>query len=65
MYTDGVTEAMNKAEEEFGESRMISALAKFREHEPDRILESLVSEVSTYSDGHFTDDLTLIICKVQ
>jgi len=65
MYTDGVTEAMNKEEEEFGESRMISALAKFREHEPDRILESLVSEVSTYSDGHFTDDLTLIICKVQ
>ena len=64
MYTDGVTEAMNSEEEEFDEPRLISCVESRMDQLPDEIMEGIISEVTAYCDNHFTDDLTLIVCRV-
>lgn len=65
-YTDGVTEALNKAGEEFGEHRLQDAIARTAHLTADQIRELLVREVEEWCDGtppH--DDLTLLIMKVK
>ncbi len=63
MYTDGVTEAMN-GEEEFDEHRLIACVQKRMEQHPGEIMEGIISDVTAFCDNRFTDDLTLIVCKV-
>ncbi len=64
MYTDGVTEAMNRDEEEFDEHRLISSVQHRLDQSPGQIMEGIISDVTVYCDNHFTDDLSLIVCKV-
>ena len=63
MYTDGVTEAM-KGEEEFDEHRLIACVQKRLDQHPEEIMEGIISEVTEYCGNRFSDDLTLIVCKV-
>ncbi|MBD0371795.1 MAG: serine/threonine-protein phosphatase, partial [Pyrinomonadaceae bacterium] len=65
-YTDGVTEALNKAGEEFGEHRLQDSIARTAHLRADQIRELLVHEVEDWCDGtpqH--DDLTFLIMKVK
>jgi sigma-B regulation protein RsbU (phosphoserine phosphatase) len=65
-YTDGVTEALNRAGEEFSEHRLQDAIARTAHLRADQIRESLVHEVEEWCDGtpqH--DDLTFLIMKVK
>ena len=64
MYTDGVTEAMNADEEEFDEHRLIACVQKRLDQHPEEIMNGIISEVTAFCDNRFTDDLTLIVCKV-
>jgi phosphoserine phosphatase RsbU/P len=63
MYTDGVTEAMD-GEEEFDEHRLIACVQKRLDQHPEEIMEGIIREVTEYCGNQFTDDLTLIVCKV-
>jgi serine phosphatase RsbU (regulator of sigma subunit) len=63
LYTDGVTEAFNDAEEEFGEQRLMQALRKHRESPSRAMLESIVGEVRKFSSREQYDDITLIVAK--
>ena len=42
LYTDGVTESFNGAEEEFGEQRLIEALMRHREQAAESIVPSVI-----------------------
>jgi serine phosphatase RsbU (regulator of sigma subunit) len=63
LYTDGVTESMNSAGEEFGEQRLIDALRRNRTLPPQALVEALVSEVQRFSPKEQYDDITLIIAR--
>jgi serine phosphatase RsbU (regulator of sigma subunit)/catechol 2,3-dioxygenase-like lactoylglutathione lyase family enzyme len=63
LYTDGVTESFNSADEEFGEERLIEALRRNRERNAGEIATAIVDEVAHFSGREQYDDITLIIAK--
>lgn len=65
MFSDGITEAMNDREEEFGEERLLKLLAENRSLSPEPLLEKIVAEVSTFTgDTPQQDDMTLVAIKL-
>jgi sigma-B regulation protein RsbU (phosphoserine phosphatase) len=65
-YTDGVTEAMNEAGQEYGEPRLESSLAEAAHLSADDVRDSLVRSLQVWCAGapqH--DDLTFIVLKVK
>ncbi len=65
LYTDGITESFNDAEEDFGEQRLIDALRRHRELPAQALMESIVDEVRLFSSGEQHDDITLIVAKCR
>ena len=65
LYTDGITESFNHAEEEFGEERLIEALRRHRELSSQASLESIVADVRQFSPHEQHDDITLIVAKCR
>ncbi len=63
LYTDGITESYNSADEQFGEQRLIEALQRHREASSQTALASIVDEVQRFSPHEQHDDITLIIAK--
>jgi serine phosphatase RsbU (regulator of sigma subunit)/predicted enzyme related to lactoylglutathione lyase len=63
LYTDGVTESFNAAEEEFGEQRLLEALQQHRELPAAGLLAFVVEEIQKFSPQEQHDDITLIIAK--
>jgi serine phosphatase RsbU (regulator of sigma subunit)/catechol 2,3-dioxygenase-like lactoylglutathione lyase family enzyme len=65
LYTDGITEAFNNAEEEFGEERLVAALRKHGACCSRELLEAIVAEVRGFSPREQRDDITMIIAKCR
>lgn len=65
IYTDGVTEAFNEAEEEFGEDRFADALKRHRHLPPQGTVSALVDEVRRFSAVEQSDDITLTIARCR
>jgi len=65
LYTDGVTETVNDAGEEFGEERLIEALRRHRWLSPEELLTTVVEEVRGFSPQEQGDDLTLVVAKCR
>jgi len=64
LYSDGVTEARDEAEEEFGEERLASFLKENRSMDPERLVESLIRAVHEFSkDGKLGDDVTVAVIR--
>jgi serine phosphatase RsbU (regulator of sigma subunit) len=63
LYTDGITEAFNEGEEEYGEQRLIDALLRHRELSSHVLLGSIVDDVRRFSPHEQHDDITLIVAK--
>ncbi len=64
IFTDGVTEAVNRNDEEFGEKRLIEALTRARAHSPEAIFRFVIERVREWQgDLPQHDDITLIIAK--
>jgi serine phosphatase RsbU (regulator of sigma subunit) len=63
LYTDGVTEAFNDAQEEFGDQRLVEALRRHREQSSQAMVSSIVDEVRRFSPHEQYDDITLIVAK--
>ena len=64
LYTDGVTEAFNHAQEEFGEQRLIQVLRRNRELTSKALLAAIMDQVQQFSSrGGQHDDITLIVAK--
>jgi len=64
-YTDGVNEAMNKKQEEFGEERLYQLILQNRDLNSNDLMQKILSEVSAFANDKLGDDLTLLIFKVN
>lgn len=63
-FTDGVTEAENSAQEEFGEQRLRAAVAASATKSAAEIMEHVASEVADWSKGvRQHDDITILVMK--
>lgn len=64
FYTDGFTEITNDKEEEFGDSRLVESILKFRMNTPQVISQSLMHEVLSHGrSASFDDDATVVVLK--
>lgn len=63
LYTDGITESLDGAGEEFGEERLIQSLLRCCGLPPQALLNSIVEQVRTFSPHEQHDDITLIVAK--
>jgi phosphoserine phosphatase RsbU/P len=64
IYTDGITEAVNKEDEEFGEKRLLEALRQSYSSPPQAIWDYVMAGVAAWQNElpQF-DDITLIVAK--
>ncbi|HZS52942.1 MAG TPA: SpoIIE family protein phosphatase [Bryobacteraceae bacterium] len=65
-FTDGISEAMNRADEEWGEEQLIPTAAANADKSAAEIIPFLMAEADRFSDGapqH--DDMTLVVVKMQ
>jgi sigma-B regulation protein RsbU (phosphoserine phosphatase) len=65
LFTDGVTEAANSEEEEFGEDRLVELLVPHRGEEARELQQALMDGVSRFCEGYFHDDATLTVVVVR
>jgi serine phosphatase RsbU (regulator of sigma subunit) len=65
LYTDGVTESINDAGEEFGEQRLCESLSLHSGLTSQQLLVSIVNEVHSFSASEQQDDITLIVAKCR
>ena len=63
LYTDGVTEAFNRAGQEFGESGLIDCLRRHHQGPAPAVVAAIVDEVRKFSPHEQSDDITLIVAK--
>jgi serine phosphatase RsbU (regulator of sigma subunit) len=64
LYTDGITEAANSEQEEFGRERLIEVCSKHRSEAPLELSKSIEVAVDAFVEGvPFHDDRTLVIVR--
>ncbi len=64
LYSDGITEAMNKDEEEFGDSRLIEVIKKNRNESAEKLIDKILEEVHEFTGTTpQMDDMTLVVVK--
>ena len=61
LYTDGVTEAMNISNQEFGEELLLLKLEKYHNYSSSEIIDSIFSDIDFHAKGfEQSDDITCI-----
>ncbi len=60
LYSDGISEAMNQAEEEYGEERIKEQMAN-----SEATVRSLLDDVQTYMNSPASDDMTVVMIKSE
>jgi sigma-B regulation protein RsbU (phosphoserine phosphatase) len=65
LTTDGVTEATNEAEEEFGAERVAASALAARGLGANGIQSRILEDVSRFCNGNFHDDASLIVVTVD
>jgi len=64
-YTDGVTEAVNPAGEEWGVEGLRKAVDESAPQCPDDIACAIFTSMDEFSRGRQTDDATVIVARVN
>jgi phosphoserine phosphatase RsbU/P len=65
LYTDGLTEAMDSDEQEFGEVRLVELGGRDVALGASEMLAAIKKEVVSFCNGSFQDDFTLIVVAVK
>jgi sigma-B regulation protein RsbU (phosphoserine phosphatase) len=65
LYTDGVTEAWNSEDEEFGEERLLRVLRENPARTAAEIQAKILQAASEFSHGIWQDDATLLVLAVN
>jgi sigma-B regulation protein RsbU (phosphoserine phosphatase) len=60
FYTDGVIEALDADEAEFGQPRLLDAIARARSRPLRTGLEAIAAEVRAWCRGRLRDDVSLL-----
>ncbi|MBV9463768.1 MAG: SpoIIE family protein phosphatase, partial [Verrucomicrobiae bacterium] len=65
LLTDGVLEAQNAAEEQFGWDRLVRSVGRHGREAPDRLIEGVVSDVAEFTAGAAQyDDITVLAIEL-
>lgn len=66
MFTDGISEAMNRRGEEFTDAALEKLCLDISDKSAENILKTIQEEVQKFTDGAIqSDDITLVILKVK
>jgi sigma-B regulation protein RsbU (phosphoserine phosphatase) len=64
LFTDGVSEAFNEREEEYGEDRLTEFLQRHPGDDPDKLIADIIQDVLAFCDSTRPgDDMTLMVVK--
>ncbi|MSV34799.1 MAG: serine/threonine-protein phosphatase [Bryobacterales bacterium] len=64
LFSDGVTEAVNRADEDFGETRLAELVASMQDRPAKEIVAAVHAEVARYTEGAPpADDITVVIAR--
>jgi len=64
IFSDGITEAMNENEEEYGEEKLKEFISNHLDEAPEIIIENILSDVRMFvGEAPQWDDMTLLIIK--
>ena len=64
MYTDGVTEAVNDARQQYGIARLLDVIKDHRQHSSKQICSAIVDDLRTWMQSQpMFDDITLLVLK--
>ena len=64
VFSDGVTEALNTAGEEFGEERLLPCLDEHRACTPEELLDRILAGVRTFAaSAAQNDDVTALVLR--
>jgi len=64
LFTDGVTVAFNRADEEYGEERLEKLLLTMKDFSTDKIVNTIIEDVNTFALGVAqSDDITMLSLK--
>ena len=66
VYSDGLNEAENSHQEQFGEERMLEFLHAARFHNAQELVEALKAQVENFRDGaEPNDDMTMLCLRIE
>jgi serine phosphatase RsbU (regulator of sigma subunit) len=65
MFTDGLTENRNAADEEYGEDRLCGLVQAFESIDAAGLIEEVVGAANGFSNGNFEDDLTVVAVSIE
>ena len=66
VCSDGVTEARNRAGDEFGRDRLVDVVRKSHGAKPEVVLEHLIGAVKQFSEGAAqADDVTALVLRYR
>jgi phosphoserine phosphatase RsbU/P len=66
LFTDGITEATNEDDEEFGDERVVQTIGFHQTGEPDAMCDAIVAAVRAHTLGRAAgDDLTVVAAHVR
>lgn len=65
LFTDGIIETRNSAEEEFGEERLLEFLKTNINLSENEFREKLLETINKYGNGNIDDDITLMVLSVD
>jgi sigma-B regulation protein RsbU (phosphoserine phosphatase) len=60
LYSDGVTEAADATDDDFGEDRLVRTLRENKTCTADELVRLIVKSVSTFSEASLADDITVV-----
>jgi sigma-B regulation protein RsbU (phosphoserine phosphatase) len=66
LYTDGLSEAMDNHDVEYGEERLIENIVKLRTQPAEIICSMIVKSVKQYASGiNDFDDMTIVVIRTR
>jgi sigma-B regulation protein RsbU (phosphoserine phosphatase) len=62
IYTDGVVEAANREQEQYGEERLADLVTRFSRQSSPQLVDSIVEDVTRFAGGaEQSDDITVVV----
>lgn len=65
IYTDGITEAFDATDDEFGEARLVETLQTHRDLPPRELVAAIYDGVRRFSPHEQHDDMTVIVARCR
>jgi PAS domain S-box-containing protein len=64
LYTDGIIESHHRNQEQFGETRLLEAVAAAN-NDPDEVVDAILAAVRSHGPTEARDDLALVVAEIE